>query len=174
LRTNVNYANSAWRRWAASFDRASGVGSFVYVDGADATSARNGTMPTGSASNAFQFRMGTLDGVTTDDFDGNLAHVWIAKRKMSLAECEEVLWKPGSLPLDSYWPIYGIDSPEIDLGTNKVNLTVGTSGLGTPAESSDGPPVSIGTYSPVADWAIAAGSDAVPVCWSQYRLRNAG
>lgn len=74
-------------------------------------------------------------------FNGRIAYVHFYNRTVTEAELTTIMYKPGSISdgLYGYWPLWGVNSPEIDLSGN------GNTGTVTGAtESSDGPPVFIG------------------------------
>ena len=95
-----------------------------------------------SLSNANNFEVGDVDGANTETANGLLAYIFQSTSVLTIVEITELMWKPGSLPSNGYWPMYGGDSPEQDLSGNNNDGTV--TGATT---SDDGPPIMIGDQS---------------------------
>ena len=95
----------------------------------------------GSITNASNFRIGER-GDAGNDMAGLAAYgmVWAGK-DLTAVEIVDAQFRPGSIvdSLTGYWPIWGSESPEIDLSGSGFTGTVS----GTTASAS-GPPVMVG------------------------------
>lgn len=81
--------------------------------------------------------------------NGRMAYAQLWNRELTVDESEQALWRPGSVPngLVGYWPLWGVNSPELDLSGNGLTGTVTGA-----AESTDGPPASIGAQPTITVW----------------------
>lgn len=113
-------SNSVWHCLLATYD---GANIEVYVDGTGTTTATSG---------AITYPNATID-IGTDAF-GNVTNAYVAhvaawSVKLSAGEIAALSNRvnPGCVRRSSlvfYYPIWGVDSPEPEIGGSKVNLTV--------------------------------------------------
>lgn len=118
--SNVN--TGAWVHCGGACTGTTGV---VYVDGSAQGAA---TQTTTNSSSGLSWRIGAqLAGVTQAFFSGQIAEVALWKRVLSANEFASLsAGLPAShLAPDHYWPLFGADSPEPDIG----NVTHATGSL---------------------------------------------
>jgi len=134
---------NTWFHIACIFDESDGAGTAVptcYVNGALETMNSRTSGTGGFASDAaIDLLIGNRTG-SDRGFDGQIAHVSLYTKELTAAEVQTLMYKPNAI-VDSrsaYWPLWGVDSPELDLSGN------GNSGTVTGASvSTDGPPIFI-------------------------------
>jgi len=80
-------------------------------------------------------------------WEGLIAYVQFFDVPITAIEASEMWIKPGMIPtdLEGFWPIWGVDDPELDLSKNN-NTAALTNG---PTLSTDGPPVGLGGLIPL-------------------------
>jgi len=98
---------------------------FIQIDDTGSVStdtASNTTTPTASSNS---LKIGQ-EGNGVAFADGHISHVQIWDRKITQHEHECAAFRPGSVTrnLQSYYPIYGQQSPEVDIGPLQNNGTV--------------------------------------------------
>ena len=138
--TNLD-TGTRWKALCGTWDATSEI-TTVYVDGAqDDTDDYAGV---GSLSNTVVFRAGSSAG-GGQQVNGRLTYVQQWAVILTLVEINEIMWFPERITTASsttwggLWPIWGSDSPEIDLSGDGSTGTVN----GTTANA-DGPPVMFG------------------------------
>ena len=118
----------------------------MYVNGTGTTykTTTNGVGTKGSDASNSLFSGGYSTGIRT--FDGQICYDQFADRVITAVEILEAMWKPDSLGLNliGFWPIWGSNSPEIDLSASANTGTL----TGTTA-SANGPPVMFGDGLPL-------------------------
>ena len=100
----------------------------------------------GSLTNAVAFTSGQNDA-GGNDAKGQIAYGYVyLSRQLTVVEMLELVWKPESIPasLEAFWPLWGSDSPEIDLSYNNYTGTVTNA-----TASGNGPRVSFGDMLPL-------------------------
>lgn len=166
--TSSGYSAGAWQHACGVYTSATSRD--AYLNAGSVGSNTTSTTPAGID----RFAIGrALDSTPSNPFFGKIAHAAIWNVALSVAEIMELA--RGVLPprirpssLKGYWPIWGIDSPELDKSGQGNSLTVNSA-----TEDVSGPPVKIGSgFSRGFDIPVAAGGDAVPQVWSQYRIRR--
>ena len=141
--TSTDFDDDTWR--FVAFRMTASVTSFVHGTSSTALSEL-GTAgaPNSMASGNKTFYMGDWHGGAGGNFrvDGLLAHAQFWNRNLSLAELEEARWKPGSVAsgLIGYWTgMEGANDEPDRSGNGAAGVNSGAS------DSSNGPPVSLGT-----------------------------
>jgi hypothetical protein len=123
--------DGAWHHVAGVYN---GTAGFLYIDGALDTS----TALTATNVNAgLNWRIGAqLPGVTQHFFAGSIAHPIIVSRALTAGEVKSVATGllPSHLAPDHYWPLWGTDSPEPDVGnaTHAAGALTGTTAANDP------------------------------------------
>lgn len=139
-RASTTITASTWTFLCATYDNTlnSTLGISLFKNGVEVSYlTRNSTNLIDSMSNTTKVYIGVLSDIT-GDYDGRMAYVHMYKRVLTLTEINQIMIKPGSITdsLVGYWPLWGVNSPEIDLSGN------GNTGTVTGAtSSSDGPPI---------------------------------
>ena len=116
-----------------------------YSDGSSEGTASINAPVTSTATLHYMVAKDT-SGTITAYQDGDVAHGQIWARAISGVEVNETMWKPEFVPLNRSVlnPLFGVDSPEIDLsGNGKTGTLTGTT------ESNEGPPVMFGDGLPL-------------------------
>jgi hypothetical protein len=134
---NTPFSADDWHSIAFGYAGASLSGQFWW-DGNPVTTVQlvHNTGANNTAS--MPFNIGAQ--ISTFFFPGKIAHAQVWNRKLSNAEIKQAHECPGSVlnGLVAYWPLFGSDTPELDLSGN------GNTGAVTGAtESTDGPPIFI-------------------------------
>lgn len=130
--TSTAAVNSgAWRHVAGVYDGTTG---FLYIDGALDTST---ALPATNLGTGLNWRIGAqLPGVTQQLFAGSIAHPIIVSRALTAGEVKSVATGllPSHLAPDHYWPLWGTDSPEPDVGnaTHASGALTGTTAAHDP------------------------------------------
>ena len=110
--SNVN--TGAWVHVGCSYDGTTGI---LYVNGVgEGSAALSATI----GSDARNWRFGAqIAGVSQSFFTGPIAHGAMWKRALAAAEFKSLAdgLLPSHLAPDHYWPLWGTDSPEPDIGT---------------------------------------------------------
>ena len=129
-------ADGTWHHIAVTQDSSNNIA--LFVDGtADTTGARTALSNTPGQV----FNTATLGAVvrntTSSFFSGTMAHVATWSRQLSAAEIKTLAAgvPPSLLGPDHYWPLWGTDSPEPDIGTATHvtgTLTGTTAATGSP------------------------------------------
>ena len=111
--TTADVLDSTWHHLGYTQD-ASGNWQ-LYVDGA--TDISGSFSPTTTSPNLFTMGCLRWNG-TLDFFNGSMAHVAKWSRQLSAKEMASLAtgMLPSHLAPDHYWPLWGVDSPEPDLG----------------------------------------------------------
>ena len=98
----------------------------IYINGSDAGGAYSGSGGAMAYNTSFG---GQIASVISNTFDGRMAEVGLWT--VSLSAAEILALSKGVSPdlfrtdvLLGYWPIYGLVSPEINLGSSSVNATL--------------------------------------------------
>ncbi len=136
---NGTGAFGSWRHMAFTYTSGSSTGLKIYLNGTQTGSSADTTSIGSINSNTTTLWYArSLGGAY---FDGKLAYgsCWVDK-VLTEAEINNEMWCPGSVPgALIFSPLWGNDSPEIDLSGNGNSGTVSGTSVST-----DGPPVSIG------------------------------
>ena len=111
----------------------------TYHNGVQQTNTGNSLVD--SLTNAVVFQLGE-DASDGNDANGLLAYVSQFSAELTAGEIIELMWKPESVVLNEpngFWPMFGGDSPEIDLSKNAFTGTVSNA-----TTNANGPPVMFG------------------------------
>lgn len=126
LSGSVTVTGGVWHHVVGAFD---GTTMRLYVDGSPdgtLTTGANGTLATK------HFRIGAqISGVTQQLYAGSMAHAFIRYSALSANEVKSLAngMLPSHLGVDHYWPLWGMDSPEPDIGNSShaTDVLSGTS-----------------------------------------------
>lgn len=126
--TTANWSLNAWNHCAGVFD---GTNFFSYLNGGNSSSHAAGSAPL--SFNVNVFGAADVNGVKDNYFTGRLAEAGLWNVALTANEIAALAAgvnprriRPGSLK--SYWPLWGLSSPEPDLSGGAYNLTLqGTS-----------------------------------------------
>jgi hypothetical protein len=127
----ASVTDGTWHHVAGVYNGTTG---FLYIDGALDTSSALTATNNGSGLN---WRIGAqLPGVTQQFFAGSIAHPIIVSRALTAGEVKSVATGllPSHLAPDHYWPLWGTDSPEPDVGnaTHAAGALTGTTAAHDP------------------------------------------
>jgi hypothetical protein len=120
-----------WHHVVGVYDGTTG---FLYIDGVLDTST---ALPATNVNTGLNWRIGAqLPGVTQHFFAGSIAHPIIVSRALTAGEVKSVATGllPSHLAPDHYWPLWGTDSPEPDVGnaTHAAGALTGTTAAHDP------------------------------------------
>ena len=114
--TNGVLFDSTWHHFMYAQNGAATCGYHYYIDG---VLDKSGTYTSGATTiNVLSMGCDTRNGGTAQFFNGTLAEVAKWSRQLSVSEAASLAaGLPAShLGPDHYWPLWGVDSPEPDIG----------------------------------------------------------
>ena len=136
--TSTNVAAGVWQHACATFGPAAGTDRAAYLNGAGKGTNTTNRTPAGLD----RVTIGARGSATrTSYFDGLIAEVTIWSAQLNDNEVASLAGRVHPLTVRSaaivaYWPLYGVGSPEPNLGTSALNMTVNGAAL-----SEEHPPI---------------------------------
>lgn len=143
IATATSSAKSQTWQWVVlTFDNESTTGFKIYIDNVEDANSPASTVSIANAGNHNEtFYLGERSDGAAGDRAGNIAHCQTWNRTLGVIELIEAGFNPGVIPLNltSWWPMFGAESPEIDLtGAGNTGTVSGAT------EAFIGPPVMSG------------------------------